>query len=732
MSAEPLRRRVAKLLGQALAPLLGLAVLAGSVVVGVDHPDVRGWFRNFTYDHLQRLAPRVYEDAPVRIVDLDDESLAKLGQWPWPRTRVAELVERLRAAGAAAIAFDIVFAEPDRTSPTLVAMNWPDAPGLREFLKELPDHDLVLAQAVKGGRVVTGFSFIEGSNGSTSADQPAPLLKARFPRFGSDPLKYIANDNSAAVTNLRPIEEAAAGNGAFNFIPDEDGVIRRVPLLFRMHDKLYPSLAIEALRVALGAPNISVKSVDKDSDSVGGAGYAGIYQVVVGRVPVVTDAEGSVWLYFTKPVPERYIPAWKVVGAEATNRDFDGKIVFVGTSAAGLRDLRFSPFGILPGVEIHAQLIEQILGQSYLQRPDWADAGEVVFLAGVSIVVIVLVSWLGPGWSALVAATGIGGALGLSFYAFTHERLLFEPVYPAATILVIFLTTSIVQHVQSERQGRWIRQAFSSYVSPNLVEHLIEHPDELKLGGERRECSFVLTDLAGFTTVVERSDPASLIHLMNAYLDGMVGIAFEHEGTLDRIVGDAVAVMFSAPVEQPDHARRAVACALAMDKFAQAFKKEKNAEGVPLGNTRIGVHSGQVIVGNFGGQHSFDYRALGDAINTTARLETVNRHLGTRICVSSVIAGHVPDFAGRPVGRLVLKGKSEPIEAFEPVAPEEAASERVVAYCAAYALLDQESPAAQAAFAELAKRWPDDGLAAFQLDRLAQGETGATIIMTEK
>jgi adenylate cyclase len=212
----------------------------------------------------------------------------------------------------------------------------------------------------------------------------------------------------------------------------------------------------------------------------------------------------------------------------------------------------------------------------------------------------------------------------------------------------------------------------------------------------------------------------------------MVGIAFRHDGTLDRIVGDAVAVMFSAPVTQPDHAQRAVACALAMDEFSQAFKAQKNAEGVPIGHTRIGVHSGTVIVGNFGGQNSKDYRALGDAINTTARLETVNRHLGTRICVSSAIVERCKGFNGRPVGTLILKGKSEGIAAFEPLTPEAAASARIAEYQAAFEKMARGDPDAGDAFGALAERYPEDGLARFHAERLDGGETGATVVMTEK
>jgi adenylate cyclase len=290
----------------------------------------------------------------------------------------------------------------------------------------------------------------------------------------------------------------------------------------------------------------------------------------------------------------------------------------------------------------------------------------------------------------------------------------------------------VTRRLQAEREQAWIRHAFSSYVSPNLVQHLIEHPDELRLGGERRECSFVMSDLAGFTALVEASEPETLLALLNEYLDGMLAIAFRHDGTLDRIVGDAVAVMFGAPVAQPDHAARAIACAREMDEFARAFSAEKRAAGVALGNTRIGVHSGAVIVGNVGGRNVLDYRPLGDAINTAARLESVNRHLGTRLCVSGDTARLCPDFVGRPVGTLVLKGKTQGVPAFEPATPEAAEAPRFARYMAAFGLMERDDPAAIDAFAYLVAEAPEDGLAAFHLERLRRGERGSLIVLGEK
>ncbi|MDX1428806.1 MAG: adenylate/guanylate cyclase domain-containing protein, partial [Rhodothermales bacterium] len=271
------------------------------------------------------------------------------------------------------------------------------------------------------------------------------------------------------------------------------------------------------------------------------------------------------------------------------------------------------------------------------------------------------------------------------------------------------------------------RANLSRYFSPNLAKELADNPAFLELGGERRDLTFVFTDLADFTPLVETLEPATVVPLLNEYLNGMTEIVFRNGGTTDKVVGDAVHAIFGAPIEQRDHAALGVACAMEMDAFAEAFRKQKNDEGIPLGVTRIGVHSGPAIVGNFGGASYFDYTAHGDAINTAARLEGVNKFLGTRVCVSEDVVRQIRDFKGRPVGTLVLKGKTGGLRAFEPLAGEQAASEANAAYEAAFAKLESGDPAARQSFAALVGEFGDDPLATFHLKRLLAGETGVEI-----
>ena len=701
---------------------ISLFVLVGAVVLHVLEPPFMTSLSNLAFDAFQKARPRAYQPAPVRIIDVDDESLEKLGQWPWPRTRMADLVNRLDAHGTAAIAFDVVFAEPDRTSPTRLAEQWPEAPGLAEALKRLPDHDAVFAGAVGGARVVTGFALTRKATKSAPPARPSRIVIA-----GDDAQPFLHRFD-AAIASLPEIESAALGNGALVFVAGTDGIIRHVPLLVSAGEDIVPTLSAEALRVAQGAPNYIVKSSGASGEERFG-GRTGIVNVRIGALPVATDPRGEVWIHFSRPVAERYIPAWKVLAGEVPANLLQGHIVFVGTSAKGLMDLRFSPLGgIIPGVEIHAQAVEQLIQGTYLTRPDWAKAAEVLFMAAMWVVLVALSAFLGALWSAVIAGFLVAASFAASWFAFTGSAFLFDPLSPALAVIGIYIACSLSRHVESERQQRWIRKAFASYVSPNLVEHLVDNPGMLNLGGELRECSFVFTDLAGFTSLMEKLEPARAVSLLNQYLDEMIAIAFRHDGTLDRIVGDAVAIMFSAPVTQSDHAPKAVACALEMKAFADRYAADRQAEEIPFGITRIGVHTGTVLVGNFGGKTIFDYRALGDPVNTASRLESVNKHLGTRICVSAATAAACPGFIGRPVGTLVLKGKSEGIAAFEP-APD---AEAVTPYTEAFRRMAEGEPDAAGAFAAIVAGHPDDALAAFHLARLERGETGSVIHMSEK
>ena len=669
------------------------------------------------FDAYQRWRPRQVAALPVRVVDIDEDSVERLGQWPWPRNEMAALVIQLAEYGAAAIVFDVVFSEPDRTSPHQILESQSLTEEARKQLGALADHDRVLAQAFAVSRAVTGISLADARRRNNK-----PAQKAEFIKKGDDPIPYLP-PYYGAITSLDFLDDKAKGSGVLNFSPDPDGVVRRVPLLHRRGDRIVPSLSLEAMRVAQGRKTITVNTSDP----------RGVTSIKTGVIGVPTDRHGRLWIHYGASPQGRTVPAWKVLAGQINPKSFEAHIVLVGVSAAGLHDLKFSPLGApMASVEIQAQIVEQILSAKFLSRPVWSKAAELIFLALLGLFIVGVTLRFGPLASSALGGLAVATAFGGSAYAFSTHGLLLDPLYPAISATVIFTFCTIVQHVQKERESRWIYDAFSAYVSPNLVEQLISNPEQMKLGGERRELTFLFTDLAGFTPMVEQSEPGALIPLLNEYLNEVIGIGFKHGGTLDAIVGDATTFFFNAPVQQPDHPDRAFACALELDAFAHAFAEKKHAQGLALGETRIGVHTGPVIIGNMGGDVIFNYAAHGDAINVAARLESANKQLGTRVCISVETASRCKNFAGRPVGALILKGKTKGIVAFEPLPEEALSNANVVDYLAAYDLLLTDNDAALSAFREAARKHPDDPLIAFRLAHLERGETGIAVRLDEK
>lgn len=681
--------------------------------------------RHQLFDQYQRWQPRTYESAPVRIVDLDEESLQKIGQWPWPRTRIADLVTQLNTNGAAAIGFDVLFAEPDRTSPKAMSAEWALDPGLRAQIERLPDHDSLLAQRLKDTGTVLGFAVQRGRSDENATAEPTAPAPYRYVWAG-EPATETFHPFTSAVWPLPLLQASADGQGALTFVPDADGVVRRVPLVLSLQGAAVPSLAAETLRVGQGSRNYILKSDD--------SGEA-LTEIRIGDITVPTTAQGELWVHYTPPIAERTLPAWQVLEGKVPREQIEGQLILIGSSAQGLMDLRFNPLGrLMPGVEAHAQALEQILTGHHLQRPAWAQAAETLITAAGIVLVVLLASRARALLSAGLTATLIGGVLWGGWWLFAQELLLVNTLTPALLLAVAFVLASLMHHFWSEKQHRWVKEAFSRYVSPNRVEHLVNHPGELALGGQRRECSFIFTDLAGFTTLMEKMDPAEAVALLNAYLDGMIAIAFRYEGTLDRIVGDAVAIVFSAPVPQSDHRARALACALEMHAFATAYAESQQAQGRAFGHTRLGIHSGEVIVGNFGGSTMFDYRALGDPVNTAARLESVNKHLGTRICVSEATLSGCPEARVRPIGRLVLKGKTQALKVFEPLTqPLPAAYTPEADYLSAYdKMANGEVGQAQECFEALGLQHSADPLVKLHLKRLRDGASDDLIVLADK
>lgn len=640
-----------------------LAVAAFAIVAAIifyARPPVLTSLRGLAFDAYQHAAPApVPADSPIRVVQIDEASLARYGQWPWPRTTMAELTQKLGDAGAAAIVFDILFAEPDRTSPEQVVAAAPPQrrAQLQRALSTLPSHDGVFAEALGQHPSVLATSLHEGA---TSTAFP---MHAGWAAAGDEPGQFLPN-YAGLATNLPALSDAASGAGFINWLPDGDQVMRRVPLLLRYNGEITPSLSLEALRVAVGASTYVVRASNANGTQAFGA-HTGIDSIKVGPLTIPTDSGGQVWVRFRPYNPDEAIPAWKVLSGEVGAQQLEGTIVLIGASAPGLMDLRATPLDAsIPGVEVHRQLLEQIVSGNFLTRPDYASGIELI----AAIAAIFLLAYFGPRVRPTINAA-IGALLivllwGAGFLLFAKAGYLFDPIYPtlAALVFSAAATTYFFQRTEHQRAG--IRRAFSQYVAPDVVRQLTAHPERLKLGGEVRELTLLVCDIRNFSTIAERMSAEELTTFINSFLTPLSDIIIETGGTIDKYMGDAILAFWNAPLDQADHAERALKAArsimVRMDELNRAWKAEADAAGRTFEEVRIGIglNTGSCCVGNLGSERRFDYSAIGDSVNIASRLESLSKIWSLALLVSEDTMSHARDTQLVEVALVRLKGRS--------------------------------------------------------------------------
>ncbi|MBN9087121.1 MAG: adenylate/guanylate cyclase domain-containing protein [Reyranella sp.] len=658
------------------APILvALLVLLNALLLRIADPPVLNRLRDIAFDNYQRLKPRERPaDIPVRIVDIDEAALAEYGQWPWPRTLLATLIEKLAEKGAAVIAFDVVFAEPDRTSLGQMVKGLPDdalSAELRLLAEKAPDNDRIFAAAIKDATVITGFGF-DAHGGSVPPRRFAGVAHNTGEQNAKSVSQLIAQfipQQTGAVKTIDVLESAAQGGGSVTTEVDS-AIVREVPMLFRLagqrDEDLFPALSIETLRVVQGASTYLVRwSGAQGFESFGAR--TGVGAIRVGNASIDTDAHGRVALYDTGHLAERFVSARDVLKGAVPAEKIDSHIVFVGTSAVGLKDLRNTPLqSSVPGVEIHAQIVEQILSQNFLERPDYADGAEFLYLAAIGLVFVILIPRLKAATMFLVAALFVAIGIAVPWLAFTRIHLLFDPIYPPVTLAAIYITGSALSFMRAERDRREIRGAFNLYLSPDQVEAVVRNPELLALGGEQREITVMFTDVRGFTRISEQFDPQGLTRFMNRLLTPMTGLIQERRGTIDKYMGDAIMAFWNAPVDVPNHAQRACETSLAMQarlvELNAEWRTEAEAEGRPHIPVAIGIglNTGQATVGNFGSTQRLQYSCLGDEVNLASRLEGLCKTYAVGIVVGENTWRQASEFAMIELDLVMVKGKTEP------------------------------------------------------------------------
>ncbi|MFK8251546.1 CHASE2 domain-containing protein [Ancylobacter terrae] len=625
--------------------------------------------RNNLFDFYQRLDPRPWSpDLPVRILDIDDASLARLGQWPWPRNRMAELVTRLAGAGAASIGFDIAFSEADRTSPDTLAADLPEGPvrdQVAAALGGLPSHDDQFAAAIAAAPVVLGVVLTPGR----PAALPELPRKFGIATAGDDPLPFLPGFTDAVVP-LPGLAKAASGLGALNWLPDGDQIVRQVPLFLRLGDQLVPGLAAESLRVAQGASTYVIRSSNASGDEGFGAS-TGISAVRIGAIETPTDRFGDVRIRVGGTEPRRFLPAWKLFSGELPADEIAGRIILVGSSAAGLLDLRATPIDAsVAGVEVQAQTIEHLVTNARLARPDWATGAEIVVAALLGLLIALVLPSAGAFGGALIGGIVVAALCAASWWAFREGHVLLDPVGPGLAASAVYLAGTIQLYSAEQRQKRWVRDAFGRFVSPAVIEQLATDPGRLVLGGEIRTLTVMFSDVRSFTSISERMDAQALTRFMNRYLSPMTDIVLERRGTLDKYIGDAIMAFWNAPLDDRDHARHATGAALAMLGELEVLNATLRREAAAIGETAIevrigiGLATGDCCVGNFGSVKRFDYSALGDTVNLASRLEGATKFYGVVLLATDATHDLAPDLAWLEVDTTRVKGRSQPVRIF--------------------------------------------------------------------
>jgi adenylate cyclase len=642
-----------------LARALALVLLLALAALRIFDPLPIQELRVRVFDLFQVLQPREATERPVVIIDIDEQSLKSVGQWPWPRTRIADLISRLTQMGALVIAFDIVFAEPDRMSPSVAADEFRDLDdATRTKLRTLPSNDAVLADALKNSRVVVGESGLPFAVAQPDGARP-PIGLATI---GGDPRPFLLNF-PGLLRNVPQLEQAASGRGLFTIRAERDGIVRRVPIVMQAQGTVMPSLTLEMLRVASGSNTVLIRS-DR----------AGVQNAAVPGFVIPTDRNGQLWIHFAPHDKARYVSAGDVLEGKVPADRVARRLVLIGTSAVGLLDSKTTPIDpVMPGVEVHAQVLESVLTQSVLSSPNYAIGVELIAALLLGIAIIWLAPILSPALLLAFGAAIIAITLGASWYFYQQAGLLFDATYPLLSSALVYLTLIFSNYISEQAQRRRIRSAFGQYLSPALVEQLAQSPEKLVLGGEEREMSILFSDVRGFTTISElyKDDPQGLTSLMNSFLTPLTNAIIDHKGTIDKYMGDAVMAFWNAPLHDERHEYNACEAALEMlhrvDTLNRQREQQANETGqrfIPI-KVGVGINTGRCVVGNMGSDLRFNYSVLGDPVNLASRLEGQSKNYGLPIIIGSKTASGLRDkFAILELDCITVKGKTEPESVF--------------------------------------------------------------------
>jgi adenylate cyclase len=623
----------------------------------------------------------------VAILAIDDASVKKVGRWPWSREDMARLLQALKETGPRVIALDIIFAEKQETESLKAVTNLrrditqkglasPEILAWCEQAASRADVDRRLAETIKAGTpTILGFYF-QGVRWTAGGVSPERLMGSDFVQASTYNLVRTLDDQKSQVPlrgaagielNLPVMVDAAAGDGYFNMDPDTDGTVRRIPLAILYGSDFFAPEALVTVDHYLGRPPLGIT-----------LSLLGVDEIRLGGKQIPVDRYGRALInYLGEPGTIPTYSAAALLDGKLPAEIFKDKIVIVGATAVGIYDLRVTPFsGIFPGVEIQGTVMDNLLKGNFIRYPPFGQPLILLLILGL----VVLLGLVLPRLSApqgFILTLGIIGAYTICNYlVFSRLNLQLELFYPLLAVGLSYVGISVERLLAEERERLRIRKAFESYVAPTVVQEMLKHPEQLRLGGERREITILFSDIRGFTAMSEKLDPESLVHLLQDFLNPMSNIIIDQGGTIDKYMGDAIMALFGAPLVQPEHSRLACRAALEMVATLRALNLKWQEQGRPPLKVGVGINTGPVAVGNMGSERLFDYTAIGDNVNLASRLEGLNKYYGTSILISQSTAALLGDaFILREVDRVRVKGKAQAIGFFEVLGEGEAPPE---------------------------------------------------------
>ena len=614
------------------------------------YPSLPDSFDNRLRDYLFSLRGEIPNSGNVIIIDIDEESIKELGQWPWSRNKVSQIVKNLTDANIGIIGMDIVFAEVDNSSPHLVLEKF----GIKK--ENIPNYDLEFSQTISNSPVILGYQFELEKNQFINTNVPEiPAIFIEKNKLNDS--NYLI-EAKGTILNTPLLQNNSYSSGFFNNIPDETGIIRSVPLIISYNDTIYPSLALEIIRTITDSKKVFINYNEE-----------GVSTISLNDIEIPTDRHGRILVNFRgKEKNFKYYSAIDIYNNNFKKEELEGKIALVGTSAAGLLDLRATPFeSVYPGVEVHANVIDNILVGDYIYKASWIDGANILIIFLLSLIIVLLTTytpfWLNP----LIFITGSILCLFSIYEILFNFGIVLNIFFPLITILLASIFTTLFDYFYEIKKEEAIKAKFASKVSKNVMENLLHNIDSDEFHAMEKEVTIFFSDIRGFTNISEKMNNAkNLIEYLNTYMEPMSNIIIKYDGTIDKYIGDAIMAYWNAPSNVENHADKAVLASLEQLAQLEKLNEDLLKQNKPIINIGIGLNTGKVIVGEMGSKGRSDYTVIGDAINLGSRLESLCKYYDSKLNISNYTKEKlVGNYTFRYLDLVKVKGKEKPVEIWE-------------------------------------------------------------------